>query len=111
MRSLATNDLDTQLRYYADPVNYYEFGQVTKDVVRKDLKHDITTWPNRTYSMKNPPSVTADGSDFIAEFPMTYTLTDPKGTNSGILQMTLRLKSQAQTWEIIGIQKKVIQAK
>ena len=106
VRSLATNDLDNQLRYYADPVNYYEFGQVTKDVVRKDLKHDITTWPNRTYSMKNPPRVTADGSDFIAEFPMTYKLTNPKGTHSGTLQMRLRFKPQAETWQIVGIQKK-----
>ena len=52
-----------------------------------------------------------NGSDFIAEFPMAYTLTNRKGTNSGTLQMTLRLRSQAQTWEIIAIQKKVIQAK
>jgi hypothetical protein len=61
--------------------------------------------------MTNSPRVTADGSNFIAEFPMAYTLTNRKGTNSGTLQMTLRLRSQAQTWEIIAIQKKVIQAK
>ena len=59
----------------------------------------------------NPRRITADGSDFIAEFPMAYALTNRKGTNSGTLQMTLRLKSQAQTWEIIAIQKKVIQVK
>jgi hypothetical protein len=106
VRSLATNDLDTQLRYYADAVNYYELGQVTKDVVRKDLKHDVTTWPNRTYSMKNPPRLIADGSDFIAEFPMTYKLANLKGTRSGTLQMRLRFKPQAQTWQIVGIQKK-----
>jgi hypothetical protein len=111
VRSLETNDLDTQLRYYADPVNYYQLGLVTKDVVRKDLKHDITTWPNRTYSMKNPPSVTAEGADFIAEFPMTYALTNPKGTSSGTLHMRLRFKPQAQTWQIVGIHKKVIRAK
>jgi hypothetical protein len=56
--------------------------------------------------MKNPPRVTADGSDFVAEFPMTYTLTNPKGTSSGTLQMRFRLKPQAQTWQIVGIQKK-----
>ena len=61
--------------------------------------------------MTTSPMVTAYGSDFIAEFPMTYTLTNPKGTNSGILQMTLRLKPQAQTWDIVEIQKKVIEAK
>ena len=77
-------------RYYADRAVYYEFGQASKDAIRKDLKHHITTWPNRIYSMRNPPNVTAEGSDFVAEFPMTYTLTNPKGTNSGVLEMMLR---------------------
>jgi tetratricopeptide (TPR) repeat protein len=111
VRSLAANDLDTQLRHYADRAEYYEFGPVSKEVIRKDLKHDITRWPSRIYSMPNPPSVTADGSDFVAEFPMTYTLTNPKGAHSGVLQMTLRLRPQAQTWQIVGIQKEVIRAK
>ena len=60
--------------------------------------------------MPNPPNVTADGSDFVAEFPMTYTLTNPKGVYSGVL-VTLRLRPQAQTWQIVGIQKEVIRAK
>jgi len=98
-------------RYYADRAVYYEFGQASKDAIRKDLKHHITTWPNRIYSMRNPPNVTAEGSDFVAEFPMTYTLTNPKGTHSGVLEMMLRLRRQAQTWRIVGIQKKVIRAR
>jgi hypothetical protein len=116
VKALATNDLDTQLGYYADRVNYYEFGQVTKDVVRKDLQHDIATWPNRNYSMQNPPKITSNGDGFIAEFRMTYTLTNLKDTRSGTLQMAVRvrLKPQAETktWQeqVVGIQKKVIQA-
>jgi hypothetical protein len=46
----------------------------------------------------------------VAEFPITYTLTNSKGTNSGTLRMTMRLKPQAQTWQVAGIQKEVIQA-
>ena len=71
----------------------------------------FTTWPNRIYSMWNPPNVTAEESDFVAEFPMTYTLTNPKGTHSGVLEMMLRLRRQSQTWRIVGIQKKGIRAR
>jgi hypothetical protein len=117
VKALASSDLDTQLGYYADQVNYYEFGQVTKEVIRKDLERDITTWPNRNYSMPDQPkiTITPNGDGFIAEFRMRYTLTNPKGTSSGTLQMKVRLKPQAQTpqaltWQVVEIQKKVIQA-
>jgi hypothetical protein len=115
VKALASNDLNRQLGYYADRVDYYDFGQVTKQIVRKDLEHDIARWPDRTYSITSPPKITPDNSGldnngFIAEFPMRYTLTSPKGTSSGTLQMTVRLKPQAQNWQVVGIQKKAIQA-
>jgi hypothetical protein len=109
VKALAKNDIDTQLGYYAERVDYYDFGLVTKQVIRKDVEHDIATWPNRSYSMSASPKITETGDDFTAKFPMTYTLTNPKDRSSGTLQMTVRLKSQAETWQVIGIQKTVIQ--
>jgi hypothetical protein len=87
VRSLATNNLDAQLDYYADRVDYYEFRQVPKDVIRKDIERDIKRWPDRIYSMANQPKITPKGENaFVAEFPMAYTLTDSKGSTSiGIL--------------------------
>jgi hypothetical protein len=40
VKALASNDLNTQLGYYADRVDYYDMRQVTKQVIRKDLEHD-----------------------------------------------------------------------
>jgi hypothetical protein len=111
VKAFGSNNLDAQLQYYADRVDYYERGQVSKEIIRKDLEHDIATWPNRNYSMPDPKiTITPNGDGFTAEFRMRYTLTNPKGTSSGTLQMTVRLKPQAQNWQVVGIQKKVIQA-
>jgi hypothetical protein len=109
VKALATNDVDTQLGYYADRVNYYGLGQVTRAVIRKDLEHDIAKWPSRSYWAADKPKIASHADEFTAEFPMTYTLTSPQGTRSGTLQMTVRLKSQADTWQVTGIQKKVTQ--
>lgn len=110
VKTLAVNHLDTQLSYYADRVDYYELGQVTKEAIRNDLEHDIATWPNRTYSITSAPKITRNNDGFIAEFPMKYTLSNFKGATSGTLQMTVRLKSRWLKWQVVGIQKKVIQA-
>ena len=110
VNALAANNLETQVRYYADSVDYYEFGQVAKEVIRKDLQHDITTWPKRLYTVPEPPKFSPDGNGFIAEFPMRYSLTNPKGTIGGILQMTVRFELQGGVWQVVGIQRKVIQA-
>ena len=111
VKALSSNDLRAQLRYYAAQVDYYELGQVPKDVVRKDLQHDITTWPNRTYLIEGTPEVAPTDNGFDAKFRMKYTLTDSKGTSSGTLQMAIRFKLREQMPEITAIQKKVIQAR
>jgi len=60
--------------------------------------------------MSDPPNITSDGDGLVAEFPITYALTNSKGTSSGTLRMTMHHKPQAQTWQVAGIQKEVIQA-
>jgi len=114
VRALATNDVDIQLSYYADRVDYYESGQVTKEDIRNDLKHDITKWPNRDYRLWDVPKVARNGDGFLVEFLMFYALADSKqdlfkgGKNHGTLQMAVRFKPRGKTWQVIGIQKKVI---
>lgn len=67
------------------------------------------SWLNRGHSMSDPPNITSDGDGLVAEFPITYALTNSKGTSSGTLRMTMHHKPQAQTWQVAGIQKEVIQ--
>jgi hypothetical protein len=74
------------------------------------LEDDMATWPNRLYSMSAPPKITPTGGDLLAEFPMTYTLTNPEGTRKGTLQMSMRLKSVTEGWQVIAIQKNLIRA-
>jgi hypothetical protein len=61
--------------------------------------------------MSDPLNIASDGDGLVAEFPITYALTNSKGTSSGTLRITMHLKPQAQTWQVAGIQKEVIQAK
>jgi hypothetical protein len=68
------------------------------------------SWLNRSHSMSDPPNITSDGDGLVAEFPITYALTNSKGTSSGTLRITMHLKPQAQTWQVAGIQKEAIQA-
>ncbi len=44
------------------------------------------------------------------KFPMSYTLTNSTRLSSGILEMTIRFHSGAQTWQVFEIQKKPIVA-
>lgn len=110
VNALSSNDLRAQLSYYADQVDYYELGHAAKDVVRKDLQHDITTWPNRSYSIEGTPEVATAENGFDAKFLMKYTLTNSEGTSSGRLQMAIRFKLREQMPEITAIHKKVIEA-
>jgi hypothetical protein len=108
---LASNDLNTQLRYYAERISYYEFGRVDKTAVSRDLRSDIKTWPNRTYSIRGTAKVRPTSNGFIAEFPMAYSLAGTKGVSTGVLDMSLEAQLNGQTPQITQIYKKVISAR
>ncbi len=105
---LATNDVDTQLRYYADRTDYYEFSRANKATVSRDLRSDIETWPNRTYSIRGTPETTPTKNGFIAQFPMAYKLGGTKGVSTGLLEMTLEAQFDGETPQITQNHKKVI---
>src|SRR6516225_9560015 len=102
---LATNNVDTQLRYYAERTNYYEFGPVNKTAISRDLRSDIKTWPNRSYSIRGTPTITLANNGFTAQFPMAYRLAGTKGVSSGLLEMTLEAEFDQHSPQITQIQK------
>jgi hypothetical protein len=111
VRSLRLNDLDAQLRLYADRVIYYEMGRVAKDVVRRDLERDIRTWPTRVY-FHDTIEITHLSPDIVqAKFAMPYTLTNSKGRRSGLLQMKVLFRLEGGAWRIFEIEKKPIVAR
>jgi hypothetical protein len=108
---LANNDLSAQLRYYADRIGYYELGRVDKAAVSRDLRGDIKTWPNRTYSISGTPKISATSNGFVEQFLMAYSLVGTKGVSTGQLEMSLEAELHGQTPQITQIQKKVISAR
>jgi len=108
---LASNDLGRQLRYYADRIRYYEFGRVDKAAVSRDLRSDIKTWPNRTYSIPGSAKITVTDNGFTAQFPMSYSLAGTKGVSTGILEMSIEAEMDGQIPRITQIHKKVISAR
>jgi hypothetical protein len=109
VKALAINNLNAQLGYYADRVDYYNIRRADKQVIEKDLEHDIAKWPDRSYAIPASPKITATDDGFTAEFSMTYRLTNSTGTSSGKLRTTVRVRTQAETWQVTSIQKKVTQ--
>jgi Trypsin-like peptidase domain len=108
---LATNVVDTQLRYYAERTTYYEFGRVDKATISRDLRDDTRAWPNRSYSIQGTPKITLTNNGFTTQFLMAYSLAGTKGVSRGVLDITLEAEFHGQTPQITQIHKKVISAR
>jgi len=110
LEKLGGHDVDAVLRHFAEPMNYYESAKVGHSFIRKDLERDDKTWPERSYSLTGEPKVTAAGNGYTVEFPMKYSLTNDRGTATGLLQMTMQVRLEHGVVVISDVQKRVVSA-
>jgi serine/threonine protein kinase len=111
VKSLESNDVTAQVEWYADKVNYYDSGRISKEALRRDLEHDITKWPGRVYSLRDAPKIDQISQQvYRADFPMSYTLTNGKEEDTGTLKMTAMFDLSAGRGKILSIQRKIVVA-
>jgi peptidoglycan hydrolase-like protein with peptidoglycan-binding domain len=73
-----------QIRYYSFPVNYFARGKVKEQIVRNDILRTMRRWPQRSYKLTEPVTVTPVGTDTATtEFTVAYTLQRGKQRTTG----------------------------
>ncbi|HEY5037181.1 MAG TPA: peptidoglycan-binding domain-containing protein [Chthoniobacterales bacterium] len=74
LRDNERNDLETQLKYYAYPVDYFTHGEVGEKFVARDNRNYMQRWPDRQYTLTAPVKFAAGprGGETVVEFPIAF---------------------------------------
>ncbi len=76
LRAMGRNDLQNELRFYADGVDYFHNGHVDRRIVERTLRNYYRRWNSRSYSLAGAPSFSFVRSrgEIVVTFPVQFSL-------------------------------------
>jgi peptidoglycan hydrolase-like protein with peptidoglycan-binding domain len=96
-----------QLRYYSFPVNYFSQGKVKEQFVRNAILRNMRRWPQRSYKLAGPVTVTpASANTAAAEFTVAYTLQRGKQRTNGRRSNRVTLREIKGELKIVTIKQR-----
>lgn len=101
-------EIGAELEFFANRVDYFGDGKVTRDKIRRDLLRYDRRWPERRFSLAGDVTVRIDSERRArVTFPLRYQLRSKSEKASGMVRKTLVLEKNAQNvLEIVGVSEK-----
>ena len=105
LRDNETNDLATQLKYYAYPLDYFDHGRVGEKFVAKDNRNYMRRWPERKYALLGTVKFAAGPNDQVTlvEFPISFHVRSRTREASGKTRNFWTIKPEGDALKIVAI--------
>ena len=99
----STPDTSDELSFYADQVDYFHHGTVTKADIARELASYAQQWPTRRYWVSGPVTLREEDGKTILRTRATFELDAGLRQATGKVNNTFTLARRADlSWEIIG---------
>ncbi|MFL6583376.1 MAG: peptidoglycan-binding protein [Chthoniobacterales bacterium] len=105
LRDGETQDVATQVHYYAFPVEYFDHGQVDEKFVARDTSNYVKRWPERKYTLVGQPQFIAaakDGETAI-EFTIGFNVRNKGHAASGKTRNFWTVRTEGEDLKIVAI--------
>ena len=105
-----SSDVEAELQFYADKVDYYDRGFVSKDFIGDDILRYNQRWPVRQYWLEGDVQIlNGDEADWIeVQFQIRYAVRNQQKESSGAAVKTLKLQKTGDSLEITSVREKTL---
>ncbi|MGH8163372.1 MAG: peptidoglycan-binding domain-containing protein [Rhodanobacteraceae bacterium] len=105
LRDNERNDLETQLKYYGSPIDYFTHGRVGEKFVATDNRNYIRRWPDRHYELTAPVKFAAgpEEGETVLEFPIKFRVRNGSRKASGRTRNYWTIKREGGALKIVAI--------
>jgi peptidoglycan hydrolase-like protein with peptidoglycan-binding domain len=90
--------------FFADSVQYYDQGMMTREKIRNDLQRYAARWPERQFWLDGDITVEPqNGNRVLVTFPLRYDLRNGAKHSSGKVNKTLVLEPAGDDLQIVAV--------
>ena len=106
LRACRSRDMNDELGYYAERVDYFHHGTVDRNYIQNELASYLRLWPARVYSLGDKLTVEQNGDKTVLRCLINFGLENTAQSRrvSGSADTTFTLARRAHGWEIVGQQ-------
>lgn len=98
---------EREAAFYADSVDYFSHGRVSRRFIETDQKNYYRRWPRRDYNLIEPPQLVEIGSsDVVVKFRINYSVRGNRESASGRTENRVRLRRVSSGFRITAIQER-----
>jgi peptidoglycan hydrolase-like protein with peptidoglycan-binding domain len=108
LRAINRRDLQDELRFYADSVEYFHNGEVDRRIVERTLRDYYQRWPKRTVALDTPVEYRPDPSrgEIVISFQVNFTLKGNRGLVKGRTENQIVINAATADPRIVKIQER-----
>ena len=105
LKDSETSDIPAQVKYFDYPVEYFDHGAVGREFVEKDVANYVKRWPERKYTLTEPPRFVSSGreGEAIVEFPIIFDVRNKKHAAKGRTKNTWTVRQEGDDLKIVAI--------
>ena len=90
--------------FFADHVQYYDQGQLSRETIRKDLQRYASRWPDRRFWLDGDIAAEWQSDNRVrVTFPLRYDLRNGSKHSSGKINKTLVLEPAGNDFQIVAV--------
>ncbi len=99
--------MEPDLEFFADRVNYFGKGGVSKEAIRRDLEQYNGQYPQRRFWLAGDPRILRETDETITvDFPLRFEVSGASGSKSGRVLKIVELRKSGRSLEIIAVEEK-----
>jgi len=100
-----------EVSFYADEVDYFDNGKVSRSFIENDQRNYYRRWPVRDFQLVSPPQIDRlSGTDATMRFQIRYSLSGNKQTANGMTENLMRIRKAGRNGglKIVAIRERKI---
>lgn len=103
-----TNQLPSEMAFYADRVNYFDHGEVTRAFIAKDVARYYQRWPKRDYELLEFQVAKAAEKEVEVKFRIAFKVKSPTHSAAGKTVNVFRIRQTGDDLRFVSLKEQRI---
>jgi hypothetical protein len=103
LEAAKTNELEAEMAFYADRVDYFDHGTVGREFIERDVRRYYKRWPQRNYQLLDFKLAKAARDDLEVVFRIAFHVKNQEHSVAGKTQNIFKIHGAGENMRFVAL--------